>query len=343
MAKRKRSSKGRGRRKRGRAGLFVFVGFVAIVIIGAITLFALKDPVIRPLAVEVAMSCGGNGSGRGDLSSPRGVAVDAKGNIYAVDLGNSRVNKYGPEGNFLLSFGRLGTKPVPEKPARQGEFNEPSGVAVNPQGDVFVADAWNGRVQRFDSKGKFLAEYGGAAYGFYSPRGVAVDAQGNIYVADTGRSRMQILNPDGMKLKEVGELGRGKGRFNEIFGIAINSKGEIFAADPGNGRIQKFSPMPEPKFMKDIRVQGWKRATPFWPQLAIDSQDRVYASDNNNRQIWVYDSQLKYLATLGGTIGHDVFANPVGLAVAPTGELVVGDMGKNMILKLKPLNLPAPK
>jgi DNA-binding beta-propeller fold protein YncE len=172
---------------------------------------------------------------------------------------------------------------------------------------------------------------------------VASDSQGNIYVADTGRSRMQILNPDGIKIKEVGELGPGSGRFNEIFGMAINSKGEIFAADPGNGRIQKFSPLPEPKFMKLAKVPGWKRNTPFWPQLAIDALDRVYATDNNNRQIWVYDSQLKYLATLGGAPGHEIFANPVGLAIAPSGEVVVGDMGKNMIFKLKPVVFPAEK
>jgi tripartite motif-containing protein 71 len=343
MPKRKRSSKRRGRR-RSKAGLFIFSGFVAFVVIALVLMFALKEPVIHPLAVDIAASMGGQGQAKGQLNSPRGLAVDSQGSIYVVDLGNSRVNKYGPDGNYLATLGKPGPKNSTEKAGpKPGEFNEPSGVAVNSKGEVFVADAWNGRIQRFDSKGKFLAEYGGPAYGFYSPRDVAVDGPGNIYVADTGRSRIQILGPDGVKMKEIGELGRGNGRFNEIFGIAVNSKGEIFAADPGNARIQKFSPLPEPKFIKAVKVQGWRHKTPFWPQLAVDGQDRIYATDSETRLIWVYDTQLKFIAALGNTPGHETFGSPVGLGIAPTGELVVGDMSKNLVVKLKPVVLPAAK
>jgi DNA-binding beta-propeller fold protein YncE len=256
-----------------------------------------------------------------------------------VDLGNSRINKYGPDGKFLASWGKKGANPPNAKP---GEFDEPSGIALDPAGNVLVADSWNGRLQKFSPDGRFLAEYGGVSYGFYSPRNVACDRAGDLLVADTGNSKVQIFSPSGVHLKNLGERGTSAGKFSEVFGLAVNSRGEIFAADPGNRKIHHYGPLPEARLLDEIKVPGWKRSLPFWPALAVDSADRLYATDSGNRQIWVFDSSSRPLATLGGQPGRDYFASPVGLAITRGDELMVVDMGKNQVVKLRPLSFPLP-
>jgi DNA-binding beta-propeller fold protein YncE len=330
-------AKVRTRKRKSQAGLWVLLGLVALAVgLAALVLKNREEP-LKPLSAQIAQSFGQAGAGAGDLASPRTVAVDAQGNAYVVDLGNSRVNKYGPDGAFLLSWGRKGENPPKAKP---GEFNEPSGVAVNPSGHVLVADAWNGRVQEFTGQGKFVAEYGGAHYSFYSPRNVACDRQGDFYVADTGNSKVQAFSAAGTLLKVLGGNGHSAGQFSEVFGLALNSRGEIYAADPGNQRINHYSALPEGKFLGERKVAGWRRSAPFWPQLAVDASDRVYATDAANRQVWVYDADLKYLGTLGGQPGKEYFSSPVGLAFTPAGELLVVDKDKNSVVRIRPLSFP---
>jgi sugar lactone lactonase YvrE len=332
----KKASRKKGRGRRGLTALLVMASVVAAVVIA----FIANRPVPEVSAQATVLArMGSHGAAAGQLDSPRGIAADALGNVYVADLSNARINKYSPDGKFLLSFGKHGDEQVKNGPY---EFREPSGVAVDKDGNVFVADAWNGRVAKYDSKGKFVTEYSGPRYSFYSPRNVAVDGNGNFYVADTGNSVIKAYGPSGNFLKEVGGHGKGGGHFNEVFGIAVDARGYIYAADPGNQRIHKFSPLPEAKFLKDRKVPGWQEGTPFWPHLAVDSMGHLYASDNNNRKVWIYDTDLNYLATLGGQPGKELFAGPLGLAAAG-GDLYVGDMGANLVLRLGDLRLPASK
>lgn len=321
-------------------GLWVLLGLVLLAGGLATVVVMTREEPLKSLGGQVSLTFGEAGSAAGQLQSPRGVAVDPQGNSYVVDLGNSRINKYGPDGAFLSSWGKRGDNPPKSRP---GDFNEPSGVAVLPSGEVLVADTWNGRIQKFTAQGKFLAEYGGVQYGFYSPRNVACDKAGNFYVADTGNSKIQVFSPQGVLIKVLGERGQSSGKFDEVFGLAINSRGEVYAADPGNQRINHFSALPEGKFLGQRKVPGWKRSSPFWPQLAVDSADRVYAVDSANRQIWVYDAGLNYLGTLGGQPGKEYFASPLGISFEPGGSMLVVDKDRNSLIRLKPIVFPAVK
>lgn len=335
--KKSRSKKRAPRRGRGRR-LLLLTALLALLGGGGAAAYALlggPEPEV-PIEATVAASTSLRGAVPGGLDSPRGVAVAPNGEVFVADLGNARIAVFGPDAQPRRSFGKLGPEPGKGKP---GEFNEPSGVAVGPDGSVYVADAWNGRIQKFSPDGKPLAEFGGPRYSFYSPRNVAVDRQGNLYVADTGNSKVKVIDPAGRLVKALGERGTGAGQFQEVFGVAVNSRGEVFAADPGNRRLHKFSALPAGEPLKSVKVPGWQSAPPFWPHVAVDAQDFVYAVDPGNRKVWVYDSDLKYRGTLGGQ-NQELFAGPLGAAFGPDGSLWVTDQANSRLVKLAPFGVP---
>ena len=91
---------------------------------------------------------GTKGTGDGQFDEPRGLGVDATGNLYVVDSKNHRVQKLAPDGRPLKTWGEEGPRPA--------QFKDPGGIAVGPDSVVYVADTWNHRVQKFDANGRFL-------------------------------------------------------------------------------------------------------------------------------------------------------------------------------------------
>src|SRR5436190_15566299 len=114
---------------------------------------------------------GSFGQGDGQFFYPTGVAIDAAGDVYVADLGNSRIQKFTSTGTYLTQWGSPGTG--------NGQFSSPSGVATDAVGDVYVADLNNYRVQKFTSTGTYLTQWGSGGLDdgqFGAPYGVATDA-----------------------------------------------------------------------------------------------------------------------------------------------------------------------
>lgn len=176
--------------------------------------------------------------GKGVLDGPSGVAVDdSRRRVYVVSTKTHRIEAFSlDDGRHLFGFGSRG--------AGKGQFNYPSGVAVGPDGRLFVVDSMNFRVQIFSSEGVYERQLGGmgdAAGQFTRPKGVAVDAEGNIYVTDAAFNNFQIFNAAGSLLLFVGSGGVSMpGEFSLPAGIHVDRKGRIFVADQLNRRVQIF-------------------------------------------------------------------------------------------------------
>jgi tripartite motif-containing protein 71 len=151
-------------------------------------------------------SFGSRGSGDGQLLRPAGVAVGSDGSVYVADHFNDRVQKFSPDGHFQATLGTLvtptpaGTPSPSATPAAvaslpDGQLRRPEGLAVDRDGNLWVADYGRDRVVKLSTAdGHLMAALGG----FSGPKSVAVDpASGRVLVADTGNARIQRFSPDG--------------------------------------------------------------------------------------------------------------------------------------------------
>ncbi len=173
----------------------------------------------------------------GDFSTPSGVALDEKrGFMYIVDARKHQVSVYSlKDYSRLKIIGKRGTGP--------GEFNYPTNIAVDGDGNVYVVDTGNFRIQVFDPEGAFLRTIGaiGDAPGSLArPKGIAIDSEGHIYVVDAAFQNFQIFDKDGHILLFVGGAGSEVGKFLLPAGIAIDDQDRIYVVDQVTESLQIF-------------------------------------------------------------------------------------------------------
>lgn len=144
------------------------------------------------------------------------IRVDKDDNLWAVDKGSDMVIKFNPEGRVVMVFGRKKeasdeggpwTRVNPPRPAANGQFRQPTDVAWDPEGNIFISDGYiNSRVAEYDKNGDWVRQWGepGNKPGqFNTPHSIAADAKGNIYVADRGNRRIQVFDHEGQFLREI--------------------------------------------------------------------------------------------------------------------------------------------
>ena len=176
---------------------------------------------------------GQRGSGPGDFVYPVAIAQDPEENLYICEYGqNDRVQKFRPDGTFLLQFGGPGIEP--------GSFQRPSGIVWYDH-QLFVVDAFNNRIQVFTEEGKLVAILGESdkISEVHYPYDIAVDQNGDLFVVEYGAGRVSKFSRTGRLLGRYGSSGPGQKRaqFSTPWGLTFDRRGRLYVCDTGNRRI----------------------------------------------------------------------------------------------------------
>jgi sugar lactone lactonase YvrE len=279
------------------------------------------------------------------MNAPRALAVGPGGTFYVADSRNHRILHFDATGKVLGQWGTPSGNSLnsPNPAAAPSTFNEPWGVAVAPDGSVYVSDTWNYRIQKFSASGTFLKMWstlgpGAQPEAFYGPRGITVDAAGRVYVVDTGNKRIVVFDQEGVYLTEFGSAGLDPGQFDEPVGIAIDTHGVVYVADTWNQRIQSFVPSSDAMTFTPLKqwdVAGWAgQSLDNKPFIALDNQGHVFATDPDASRVIEYTTDGQLIQTWGdyGT-GSTTFGIAAGIAVDAQGGVWVSDAGSNRVMR----------
>jgi DNA-binding beta-propeller fold protein YncE len=187
---------------------------------------------------EVESSFGGD-----QLVSPAGIALDTENRfVYVVDTQQDQVLVFDADSYKLLR--RIGTGGKKHTLTSPGDFSLPTHVAVDKEGNVYVTDTLNDRVEIFDADGKFINEFGKPGDGpghFARPKGIALDCDGHIWVVDEIQNRVQVFDKEGQLLIYFGEQGWYPGQFQAPYGIAYDKQNNrVITSEQFPGRVQVF-------------------------------------------------------------------------------------------------------
>ncbi len=305
-----------------------------------------------------------NGAGgSAKFNEPSGVAVDSDGVVYVADSHNHRIRKITPPSNGI----GMGTVSTLAGTNAMGDFNEPSGVAVDSDKNVYVADRRNHRIQKITPNrvvttlagtGMKIGEMGGMVKGgafsddvdtngdsmldpgsaqFSQPYGVAVDSDKNVYVADIANHRIRKITSTGVVSTLAGTDAMGD--FNQPFGVAVDSSGNVYVADTSNERIRKISNTMGMGMGMVKTLAGSGLA--LTRGVAVDGDDNVYVVDGGHRIHKITPSGV--ISTLAGTRasgdmngagGSAQFFSPYGVAVDSDGNVYVADTFNHRIRKI---------
>jgi len=317
---------------------------------------------LDPGAVTFADKWGSNGVGQGDFNGPFGIAVDAAGNVYVADTFAYRVQKFDAGGNFILMWGRdvqvggvtsfeicLASESCKAgtNGSGNGEFNLPHGIAVDGNGNVYVSDSSNDRIQKFDADGNYAGQWGGLGDEggqFDNPTGVAVDDAGNVYVADSFNNRVQkfdaagnfllawgynVIDGGGINFEictpadtcQAGSSATGNGAFDDPFGVAVYGT-TVYVADTFNHRVQVFDT--NGNYLDQWGSEGNGNSQFDRPYgLAADAAGNIYVADSNNARMQKFDGDGDTLGQWGVSgLGDGQFYYNTGVAVSGAGVYV---------------------
>lgn len=225
-----------------------------------------RDGIISTVAGSGAGGFSGDGGAATSaaLNFPYGVAVDGTGNLYIADLYNNRVRMVGTNGVITTVAGLSGSGYEGDGgPASAARLRFPTGVAVGPDGTLYIADYGNHAVRAVDSKGMIRTFAGTGDPGFAGdgdvavnaqlryPAGVTVDSKGNVYIADRSNQRIRQVATDGTISTVAGNgtpAFQGDGgdpvaaSLNGPWSVAVDAQGNLYIGDQFNNRVRKIVP-----------------------------------------------------------------------------------------------------
>ena len=301
------------------------------------------------------------------FSDPFGIVVDQQGNLYLADAGDhNRILKISKEGYAsVFAGGEEGyldstlNKDNKDGKFSAAKFHTPSGLAIDKQGNLYVADTGNHMIRKIEPNGKVstVAGNGQAGYRdgaaaqaqFNGPIGVAVSKDGKIYVADTYNDKIRVILPDGQVQtiaggNQPGYLdGAGSAAlFDTPSSLVVNSLGDIIVADTRNNAVRKIGIDGQVSTLIASDPKDFTALLRRPVGLAITHDDYVYVGELSHGRILQIAPDGKSRGLTGVDIdiipGDDTsprMNNPVGLTVNAKGDLIVSDNAKNALHEIK--------
>ena len=229
---------------------------------------------------------------------------------------------------FQLSWGSSGSG--------KGEFYNPQGIAVDPSGNVYVADEGNNRVEKFTSTGGYITEWRGFHGHFNYPYGIAVSPTGNVYVTDSMNLRVQAFNSSGSVLTQWNSS-----RNDELVsptGIAVDATGDVYVAEfygmhAYGGGVKKFNATGN-LISSFGGYESGEGELNYTADVAVDQLGNVYVTDQGSDRVVKFTGNGVYV-TRWGSYGsaNGEFDHPLGIAVDSSGNVYVADNGNHRIQK----------
>ena len=266
------------------------------------------------------------------FSGPQGVTVDANGNAYVADYGNSSIRKVTSAGQTTTLAGTAG-------------LSAPTGLALDAAGNLFVTDMTNHTLLRITPAGVMSTFAGlagsagsvdatGSAARFNFPYMVASDASGNLYLSETGNHTIRKVTPGGVVTTIAGLAGAagladGNGaaaRFNLPTGLAVDGSGNLFVGDMNNNMIRKITPAGDVTTLALSTFLNWPRGLAFDPAgnllVAADQGQAVYTIDTTTGTATLLLGTPNLEGVFPGLLPAGL-SRPMGLAFTPQGDLLI--------------------
>ena len=224
------------------------------------------------------------------FNQPWDVAVAADGAIYVADTWNHRIQKLDAGGNLVAAWGIFGQY-GPQDAGGESAFYGPRGVAVGPNGRVYVTDTGNKRVQVFEPDGKFASQWGGGGVldGYLDePVGIAISPGGEVYVADTWNRRVQVFNSNGTYLRQWPIVGWDTGLPDEKPYLAVDNNEYVYVTDPGHYRVLVFDSLGN--YVLSFGRYGFDERSFALPGgIAVAQDGTIYVTDAAGGRALVFD------------------------------------------------------
>ena len=234
---------------------------------------------------------------------------------------------------FEFEFGTKGGK--------EGQLEKPNGIAVNPDGNLYVLDSGNSRVEQFSPDGKYVSQFGTSGKGpgqLKKPAAMTLDSDGNVWIADTTNHRIEEFGPEGQYLTSFGT----KAEVGNPEAIAVDKQGDVWVADAYYSKVLEFTygyhqGAEEPGYFLNRKLgTGTPGSGPEQFQnptgVAVDGKGDVYVSDTGNSRIVEYGPEGELLRSFGTTgKGAGQLKEPQGLSIDSAGKVWVTDTGNSRV------------
>ena len=299
--------------------------------------YALKEYSYTSSGATKVREMFGNPAPKTGANSPRGLALDSDGHIYASDWWNQRIIRTDTSGGGFFTWGQRGIR------GESGSLNFQWGVAVQPgTNNVFVANRESHEIKVFNHDGVQLWAWGkrGSANGDITfPQGLAFDNDGTLLVADSGNGRIQRFSVGSNSLTwkaSYGTPGTGIGQLQMPTGVDTAADGTIWIADTKNNRIVSYKPSTNTwaAFVKPVSPRPTKSFNVPWG-VTVAPDGAIWVADTGRQRLVRMSTSgaLSYEVT-GASAGTSDFVGPFQVVFDASGDLYMSDTWGNRVIRI---------